>query len=159
MSKRGITLYLHVHQPLRVRDYSVFDTAIDHNYFNDPDPLSDRNNEKVFKKVADKSYRPMNALLEKLLADHEEFKLSLSITGTFLEQAERWAPDVIESFQRLVATGRVEIVAETYYHSLAFFYSRTEFERQVEAHKTKIRQLFGVETSVFRNTELPTTIH
>jgi len=154
MSKRGITLYLHVHQPLRVRDYSVFDTAIDHNYFNDPDPLSDRNNEKVFKKVADKSYRPMNALLEKLLADHEEFKLSLSITGTFLEQAERWAPDVIESFQRLVATGRVEIVAETYYHSLAFFYSRTEFERQVEAHKTKIRQLFGVETSVFRNTEL-----
>jgi len=154
MSKRGITLYLHVHQPLRVRQYSVFDTAIDHNYFNDPDPLSDRNNEKVFKKVADKSYRPMNALLEKLLADHEEFKLSLSITGTFLEQAERWAPDVIESFQRLVATGRVEIVAETYYHSLAFFYSRTEFERQVEAHKTKIRQLFGVETSVFRNTEL-----
>jgi len=154
MSKRGITLYLHVHQPLRVRDYTVFDTALDHNYFNDPDPLSDRNNEKVFNKVAEKSYRPMNALLEKLLADHEEFKLSLSITGTFLEQAEKWAPDVIESFQRLVATGRVEIVAETYYHSLAFFYSRTEFERQVEAHKDKIRQLFGVETSVFRNTEL-----
>jgi len=154
MAKRGITLYLHVHQPLRVRDYSVFDTAIDHNYFNDPDPLSDRNNEKVFRKVADKSYRPMNALLEKLLAEHDDFKLSLSITGTFLEQAEKWAPDVIASFQRLVATGKVEIVAETYYHSLAFFYSRTEFERQVEAHKTKIRELFNVETSVFRNTEL-----
>ena len=154
MATRGITLYLHVHQPLRVRDYSVFDTALDHNYFNDPDPLSDRNNEKVFRKVADKSYRPMNALLEKLLAEHEDFKLSLSITGTFLEQAEKWAPDVIASFQRLVATGKVEIVAETYYHSLAFFYSRTEFERQVEAHKTKIRELFHVETSVFRNTEL-----
>jgi len=154
MAKRGITLYLHVHQPLRVRDYSVFDTAIDHDYFNDPDPLSDRNNEKVFRKVADKSYRPMNALLEKLLAEHDDFKLSLSITGTFLEQAEKWAPDVIASFQRLVATGKVEIVAETYYHSLAFFYSRTEFERQVEAHKTKIRELFHVETSVFRNTEL-----
>jgi len=154
MAKRGITLYLHVHQPLRVRDYTVFDTALDHNYFNDPDPLSDRNNEKVFRKVADKSYRPMNALLEKLLADHEDFKLSLSITGTFLEQAEKWAPDVIASFQRLVATGKVEIVAETYYHSLAFFYSRTEFERQVEAHKTKIREVFGVETNVFRNTEL-----
>ena len=154
MNKRGITLYLHVHQPLRVRDYSVFDTANDHNYFNEPDPMSDRNNKKVFDKVAQKSYRPMNALLEKLLNDHEEFKVSLSITGTFLEQAELWAPDVIESFQRLVKTGRVEIVAETYYHSLAFFYSRTEFEAQVEAHKTKIRELFGVETSVFRNTEL-----
>lgn len=154
MSKRGITLYLHVHQPDRVRDYSVFDTAVDHNYFNEADPTSGRNNETIFRKVADKSYRPMNALLEKLLADHPEFKVSLSITGTFIEQAEKWAPDVIESFQRLVASGRVEIVSETYYHSLAFFYSRDEFERQVEAHRAKVRELFGVETSVFRNTEL-----
>lgn len=154
MSKRGITLYLHVHQPWRVRDYSVFDTSIDHNYFNDPNPASNYNNEKILNKVADKSYRPMNALLEKLLNTYPEFKVSLSITGTFIDQAEQWAPDVIESFKRLVATGRVEIVAETYYHSLAFFYSRSEFEKQVEAHKTKIRELFGVETSVFRNTEL-----
>ncbi|RWZ78761.1 MAG: alpha-amylase [Candidatus Microsaccharimonas sossegonensis] len=151
---RGITLYLHVHQPLRVRDYSVFETANDHNYFNEPDTLSERNNKNVFDKVANKSYRPMNALLEKLLTVHEDFKLSLSISGTFLEQAEMWAPDVIESFQRLVNTGRVEILSETYYHSLAFFYSRTEFEAQVEAHKTKIRELFGVDTRVFRNTEL-----
>ena len=154
MSQRGITLYLHVHQPLRVRDYTVFDTANDHNYFNDPDPLSGRNNERIFHKVAEKSYRPMNALLEKLLSDHPEFKVSLSITGTFIEQAEMWAPDVLESFQRLVKTGRVEIISETYYHTLAFFYSRTEFERQVEMHKSKVRELFGVETSVFRNTEL-----
>jgi len=154
MNKRGITLYLHVHQPYRVRDYSVFDTSENHNYFVDPDPQSNRNNEKIFNKVANKSYRPMNALLEKLLNTHPEFKVSLSITGTFMEQAEQWAPDVLESFKRLVATGRVEIVAETYYHSLAFFYSRTEFERQVEAHKAKIRELFGVETNVFRNTEL-----
>jgi alpha-amylase len=154
MSQRGITLYLHVHQPYRVRDYSVFDTSIDHNYFTDPDPLSNHNNEKILNKVADKSYRPMNALLEKLLHKHPEFKVSLSITGTFIDQAQAWAPDVLESFKRLVATGQVEIVAETYYHSLAFFYSREEFERQVEAHKAKIREIFGVETSVFRNTEL-----
>jgi Alpha-amylase/alpha-mannosidase len=154
MSKRGITLYMHVHQPYRVRDYSVFDTAINHNYFNTPDPASNQNNEKILNKVAEKSYRPMNALLEKLLHKHPEFKVSLSITGTFIDQAQAWAPDVLESFKRLVQTGQVEIVAETYYHSLAFFYSRKEFERQVEAHKAKIREIFGVETSVFRNTEL-----
>ncbi len=154
MSSRGITLYLHVHQPYRVREYSVFDTSIDHNYFNSPDTQSGTHNQKIFNKVADKSYRPMNALLEKLLHEHPEFKVSLSITGTFIEQAEAWAPDVLESFQRLVATGKVEIVAETYYHSLAFFYSKEEFERQVEAHKAKIREVFGVETQVFRNTEL-----
>jgi alpha-amylase len=154
MSKRGIVLYLHVHQPLRVRKYSIFDTAQHHDYFEEPDQSTDRNNERVLRKVADKSYRPMNALLEKLLHEHPDFKVSLSITGTFIEQAEKWTPDVIESFQRLVATGQVEIISETYYHSLAFFYSRHEFERQVEIHRQKIRELFGVETTVFRNTEL-----
>ena len=154
MSKRGITLYLHVHQPLRVRKYTIFDTAENHSYFNEPDGTSDRNNERVFRKVAEKSYRPMNALLEKLLTSHPEFKVSFSITGTFIEQSQLWAPDVLESFKRLVATGQVEIVAETYYHSLAFFYSKPEFERQVKMHQQKIKELFGVETAIFRNTEL-----
>jgi alpha-amylase len=77
-----------------------------------------------------------------------------SLHGTFIEQAEAWAPDVLDSFKKLVATGRVEIVAETYYHSLAFFYSRSEFEHQVEKHRVKIKELFGVETTSFRNTEL-----
>lgn len=154
MSKRGIVLYLHVHQPFRVRKYSVFDTAESHDYFDEPDYTTDRNNEQVLRKVADKSYRPMNALLKRLLDTHPDFKVSLSITGTFIEQAQRWTPDVLDSFKALVDTGRVEIVSETYYHSLAFFYSRREFEQQVEAHRTKVRELFGVETSVFRNTEL-----
>lgn len=154
MSKKGIVLYLHVHQPFRVRSYSVFDTANQHDYFDEKDTSTERNNRTVFDKVAAKSYRPMNALLERLLEKHPDFKISLSITGTFIEQAEMWAPDVLDSFKRLVATGRVEIVSETYYHSLAFFYSREEFVRQVEAHRQKIRELFGVETQVFRNTEL-----
>lgn len=152
-AQRGIVLYLHVHQPWRIRQYTVFDTAESHQYF---DGASDRaqDNQAIFEKVADKSYRPMNAALQELLDTHPEFKVSLSITGTFIEQAEAWAPDVLESFKRLVATGRVEIVAETYYHSLAFFYSRSEFEHQVELHRTKIKELFGVDTKVFRNTEL-----
>lgn len=152
--KRGIVLYLHAHQPFRVRKYSVFDIANNHEYFNEQDWDTDRNNEKVLRKVAEKSYGPMNALLEKLLNNHPDFRVSLSITGVLIEQLEMWAPDILESFKRLVKTGRVEIVAETYYHSLAFFYSRKEFERQVEAHKNKIREVFGVETQVFRNTEL-----
>lgn len=154
MSKRGIVLYLHIHQPERIREYSVFDTATTHDYFNEKAYDTSRNNEMIMNKVADKSYRPMINLLETLLQRHSDFKLSLSITGTFIEQAERWTPDVIDGFKRLVDTGRVEIVAETYYHSLAFFFSRNEFEQQVQAHQAKIREVFGVETKVFRNTEL-----
>lgn len=155
MKERGIVLYLHVHQPLRVREYSIFDTAQKHNYFDSQDTAScDCDNERIFRKVADKSYRPMNALLERLLTTYPDFKVSLSITGTFIEQAEKWAPDVLESFKRLTGTGQVEIVSETYYHSLAFFYSRTEFERQVDMHRRKIHELFGLTPTVFRNTEL-----
>lgn len=153
MSQKGITLYLHVHQPWRVRDYSVFDTAERHDYFSDTS-ATDRNNGLVFNKVADKSYRPMNALLKRLLDTHQDFKLSLSITGTFIEQAQAFAPDVLEDFKALVATGKVEIVGETYHHSLAFFYSRAEFERQVAQHRELIQHIFGVTPTAFRNTEL-----
>ena len=153
MSQRGVVLYLHVHQPWRVRPYSLFDVGTRHDYFSHS-PTPEQDNELLFHKIAEKSYRPMNALLEDLLTRFPNFKISLSITGPFLEQAEQFAPDVLESFQRLVATGRVEILSETYYHSLAFFYDREEFEAQVQIHREKIRELFGVETKVFRNTEL-----
>ena len=151
--KRGVVLYLHMHQPWRVREYSVFDIANRHDYFDNFDDKY-RSNRFIFEKVADKSYRPMLALLRKLLAAYPDFCVSLSVTGTLLDQAERWAPDVIDLLRDIIATGRVEIVGETYYHSLAFFYSRDEFQRQVDVHRQKVRDLFGVEITAFRNTEL-----
>ena len=152
-NSRGIVLYLHVHQPWRVRNYDIFDVASKHNYFSES-ASPDQDNELIFHKIADKSYKPMNRLLEKLLNDHPDFKVSLSITGTFIEQAEQFDPGILDSFRRLVDTGRVEILSETYHHSLAFFYDRNEFEAQVERHRQKILEVFGVETRVFRNTEL-----
>ncbi len=152
MSK-AIVLYLHVHQPYRVRNYTIFDAGVNHGYFDAP--YDDRtSNERTLRKVAEKSYIPTNRRLLQLLQTHPEFKLSLSITGTVIEQMEQWSPESIESFKALCETGRVEIVAETYYHSLAFFYSRSEFERQVQMHRDKVQQLFGQTPKVFRNTEL-----
>jgi alpha-amylase len=152
MSK-AIVLYLHVHQPYRIRHYTVFDSGANHDYFDAPYD-SQESNERILHKVAQKSYLPTNARLLQLLNDNPEFKLSLSITGTVIEQLERWSPESLESFKRLTETGRVEIVAETYHHSLAFFYSRAEFEMQVEMHKRKIQEVFGQTPQVFRNTEL-----
>lgn len=152
MSK-SIVLYLHVHQPYRVRHYTIFDAGHSHNYF-DAGFDERESNERVVRKVAEKSYLPTNALLLELLEKHPEFRLSISITGTVIDQFEKWAPDVLASFKQLVDTGRVEIVGETYYHSLAFFFSRTEFERQVDMHRRKVREVFGVTPTAFRNTEL-----
>lgn len=152
MSK-AIVLYLHVHQPYRIRHYTVFDAAVNHDYFDAP--INDKtSNEAILKKVAEKSYLPTNAKLLELLQANPEFKLSMSITGTVLEQLEKWSPEALQSFKDLIATGRVEIVAETYHHSLAFFYSRAEFEMQVDMHKRKVQELFGQTPQVFRNTEL-----
>jgi alpha-amylase len=152
-NKKAIVLYLHVHQPYRVRHYTVFDTGASHDYFDAPYDHR-TSNEQIIHKVADKSYIPTNRKLLKLLNEHPEFRLSMSITGTVLDQLERWSPPTLRSFQELIATGRVEIVAETYYHSLAFFYSQAEFEAQVDMHREKVEKLFGQTPKIFRNTEL-----
>ena len=150
---RAICLYLHMHQPIRYREYSIFDVSNDSNYFND-NYNSRQSNERIFKKVATKSYHPMLNLLEKNIQKYPGFKVSLSITGTWLEQAEKWDKDLIDQIKRIVKTGQVEIVGETYYHSLAFFFDKEEFEEQVEMHDSKVFELFGVHPKVFRNTEL-----
>src|SRR4030095_14624687 len=151
--KKAVVLYLRVHQPYRIRHYTIFDTGRYHNYF-DAQYDSQANNERVIHKVAEKSYISTKHALMGLLKRHPEFKISLSITGTILEQLEQWSPATLESFKKLVDTGRVEILPETYHHSLAFFYSLAEFEAQVEMHRNKIKQLFGQTPRVFRHTEL-----
>ena len=150
---RAICLYLHIHQPVRYRQYSIFDVGNTSNYFQD-DYNGRQSNERIFHKVTEKSYRPMLKLLEDSIRQCPGFKVSLSITGTWLDQAEKWAPALIEQIKRMVDTGRVEIVGETYYHSLAFFHNREEFDTQVKLHSDKIQQLFGIRPRVFRNTEL-----
>jgi alpha-amylase len=151
---KSIVLYLHVHQPYRIRHYSIFDVGINHDYF-DCNWDSKENNKRILLKVADKSYLPTNEKLLRLLHKYPEFCLSLSMSGVLLEQLEAWAPDVLDSFKKLVDTGRVELIGETYHHSLSFFYSPTEFQTQVNMHKEIIERLFNKsETRVFRNTEL-----
>jgi len=145
--------YFHVHQPYRIKRYRIFDIGNDTEYFNESDE-SERNNRRIIEKVAEKSYRPTNAVLKRLLERHPEFCFAFSFSGTVLDQFEAYAPDVLESFQELVASGRVEVLADTYHHSLAFFYSRPEFERQVAMHRERIEELFGVTPRVFRHTEL-----
>ncbi len=150
---KSIVLYMHVHQPYRLRHYTIFDSGVNHDYF-DAQWEASENNKRILLKVAEKSYLPTNERLLKLLNKHPEFKLSLSMSGLLLEQLEAWAPDALASFQELTATGRVELVAETYHHSLAFFYSRSEFEAQVSMHKDIVKRLFSQEPKIFRNTEL-----
>lgn len=150
---RAICLYLHIHQPVRYREYSIFDVGNDSNYYRD-DYHSKQSNERIFRKVAEKSYHPMLDLLWEAMLKFPDFKVSFSVTGTWLEQAEKWDYELIHKIRRMVERGQAEIVGETYYHSLSFFYDMDEFEAQVAIHKKKIQELLGATPRVFRNTEL-----
>jgi len=145
--------YFQVHQPYRLRKYSIFDIGHSSNYFED-NSETDLNNKRILRKVADKCYLPANKVMMDLIKKHPEFKVSYSFSGVVLDQFEEFYPEVLTSFQELVDTGNVELLDETYYHSLAFLYSKDEFKQQVRMHREKIRKLFGFAPQVFRNTEL-----
>ena len=147
--KKSICLYFQVHQPNRLRLYRFFDIGKDSHYYDD------FANRTILRRVAQKCYLPMNALLLELIeANKGKFKVAFSISGSVLEQFDRYAPEVIESFRKLAQTGCVEFLSETYYHSLASLASPVEFKNQVLKHKAAIEHYFGVTPKTFRNTEL-----
>ena len=147
--KKSICLYFQVHQPTRLRLYRFFDIGKDSHYYDD------FANRTILKRIAQKCYLPMNELLLKQIQQQKgKFKVAFSISGTALEQFDRYAPEVIESFRKLAQTGCVEFLVETYYHSLASLGAESEFEHQVLKHKAAIEQYFGVTPKAFRNTEL-----
>jgi alpha-amylase len=143
----SICFYFQVHQPLRLRHYTVFDKN-DH-YFDD------YKNAAICRKVADKCYLPTNRLLLDVIHRFQgRFKIAYSLTGVLLEQLQLFAPEVISTFDALAETGCVEFLAETYYHSLSYLYSHDEFIEQINKHTETIERLFGQKPRIFRNTEL-----
>ena len=146
----SVCFYFQVHQPFRLRpDYRYFNIGRDHDY------EDDRANCHIMRKVADKCYLPTNRLMLDLIRKTDgRFRIRYSITGTAIEQFRMYCPEVLDSFRALVDTGCVELIGETYYHSLAFLFSRPEFAEQVALHKRTIEQEFGVRPTTFRNTEL-----
>ena len=151
-----VCFYFLLHQPYRLRDYGIFNLGEGPDEFNNYfDTTGDDLNGDVFRKVADKSYRPMLELLLKLVRKNPRFHFSMSFSGIFLEQASKYAPDVLEIIKKLASEKKqVEILAETYYHSLSALYSPEEFQYQVKQYLELVWKLFKVRPTAFRNTEL-----
>ena len=142
-----ISIFFEVHLPNHLKNYSFFDIGNAYEY--EDDAL----NAKILNDICDVSYLPANKLLTKLITESEgRFKVSMSLSGVLLEQLELVRPDVLKSFQDLHATGGVELVCETYYHSMGFHRSKEEFAQQVELQRAKLKELFGAEPRAFRHT-------
>jgi alpha-amylase len=144
-----VCLYFQVHQPYRIKHYDFFKMGVDHHY--EDDAL----NRQIMQRVAQKSYLPANKMILDLIRKTDgQFRIGLSLSGTVMEQMEKWAPEALESFCELADSGCVDFLSETYYHSLSSLYSKNEFERQILLHRAKTEELFGITPEVFRNTEL-----
>ncbi|MBQ3043542.1 MAG: glycoside hydrolase family 57 protein [Alistipes sp.] len=146
---KTVCFYFQVHQPWRLKTYRFFQMGKDHNY------LDDFTNRSIMQKIARECYLPMNALLLSLIKQNKgAFRCSFSITGSAVEQFKAYAPEVLDSFKELAATGCVEFLGETYSHSLSSLYSTEEFKQEVKLHSAMLKEEFGIKPTAFRNTEL-----
>ena len=149
VQKKAICLYFEVHQPFRLKRYRFFDLGHDHYYYDD------FTNESILKKVAEKCYLPANNIIMDLITKYKgKFKIAFSLSGIVIDQFRLYAPEVLDSFRKLAETGMVEFLGETEAHSLSSLKNKDEFVRQVNAHRSMLKEYLGVEPSSFRNTEL-----
>ncbi|MFH0929524.1 MAG: glycoside hydrolase family 57 protein [Candidatus Aenigmatarchaeota archaeon] len=142
----SLCFYFQVHQPLRLNRFTVFTKNTP--YFDEA------RNKKYFERIARKCYLPTNKVLLDLIDQYgKDFKVAFSLTGVFVEQCKKFAPEVLDSFVELSKTGSAEFLNETYYHSLAALFSVEEFKKQIELHRSMVKDTFNQSPSVFRNTE------
>jgi len=145
----SVVFYFQVHQPYRLRRYTFFDIGAHDHYFDDAE------NARIVRRVAEKCYLPMNALLLEQVERHQgKFRCAFSVSGTAIMQMEEYAPEALESFKRLARTGCVEFLCETSHHSLAFLGDEEEFDAQVLDQAARVERVFGAKPVTFRNTEL-----
>ncbi len=121
--------------------------------------FSGKDNEHIFKRICEKCYFPANSILLEAIEERKKerrpFKVTFSLSGIFIEQCERFAPDLLDSFKQLASTGCCEFLSQTNYHSLSSLYDdSSEFIEQVGMHREAMKDLFGQEPKIFENTEL-----
>ncbi len=146
---KSVCLNFQIHQPFRYRKYRFFDIGNDAYYYDD------FANETFMRKAADHTYLPANKIiLDQIIKHKGKFKVTFSLSGTVIDQFKLYAPEVIESFAKLAATGCVEFLSETFANSMVSLNDKELFASQVKAHDDLIEELFGQRPKVFRNTEL-----
>lgn len=147
--KKTLCFYFQIHLPFQLRRYRFFDIGNSHQYY---DEFNMRN---YLSKIVEQSYLPMNKVLLDIIKEYgNKFKVAFSITGETIEQLEKYAPHVLDSFKELAATGSVEFICETYSHSLAFLKDEKELERQLKKQAETIEKYFDQKPKTARLTGL-----
>lgn len=146
---KTICLYFEIHQNIQLKRYRFFDIGTDHYYYDDYE------DERLITDVANRSYMPALEALGEMLKEHPGFfKVAFSLSGVGMEQLEIHAPQVLEKLQELNQTGCVESLAEPYSHGLASLANEESFAKEVKRQCQKMKEYFGKEPKVLRNSSL-----
>ena len=143
---KTICLYFEIHQNIHLKRYRFFDIGTDHYYYDDYE------NERSITETAERSYIPaLNALIEMAQQYGDYFKCAFSLSGSAIELLECHSPQVIELLQKLSNTGCVEFLAEPYSHGFSSLANEACFKEEVVRLCKKVKDLFGQEPKIFRN--------
>ena len=143
----NVAFYFQVHQPARLRKYLFFDIGKKRNYYDDTV------NRTILQQVVDNSYLPANEMFQQLVDKYgDRVKLNYILSGTVLDQMERYSPRTLESFQQLFQTGQAELLGTTYSHSLSFLQDEKVFSMELEQYAAKAKELFNQAPKVYGNT-------
>lgn len=146
---KTICLYFEIHQNIQLKRYRFFDIGTDHYYYDDYE------DERLITDVANRSYMPALEALGEMLKEHPGFfKVAFSLSGVGMEQLEIHAPQVLDKLQELNQTGCVEFLAEPYSHGLASLANEESFAKEVKRQCQKMKEYFGKEPQVLRNSSL-----
>ena len=146
---KTICLYFEIHQNIHLKRYRFFDIGTDHYYYDDYE------NEHAITETALNSYIPaLQTLLDMARTHAGYFKFAISLSGVAVEQLENHAPDVMELLQELNETGCVEFLAEPYSHGLSSLIDEEAFREDVQKQCRLMKQMFGKEPQVIRNSSL-----
>ena len=146
---KTICLYFEIHQIIHLKRYRFFDIGTDHYYYDDYE------NERSISDIAERSYMPALTTLGEMIRENGKyFKVAFSLSGVGMEQLEMHAPQVLEKLQELNETGCVEFLAEPYSHGLSSLVNEEAFAADVKKQCLKIKEYFGQEPKVLRNSSL-----
>ena len=142
-----ICLVFEVHQPERLNSEFAVPSSSSEQYFN---PSLDK---QIFGEVTKNCYNP---LFDRFisLGGKPGFAVNLSISSSWIAQAQQYAPYLIRKINR-VPDRSLDIIGQAYKHSLsAMFSSHSELRSQINKHKSVIESEFDISPVVGTNTEL-----
>src|ERR1700694_2878192 len=148
----NLVVYTVIHQPRRLKlpaqvipaktspeamPEFVFDEAMDRRYF---------------EKVAKYAYIPASSMFRELA--EKGWRMSIGFSNSFLTQAERWGPKVLDSFKQLCASPNVEVVCVEPYHSWLLYLDIVAFKEAMIQARRRLEEVFQKAVVVTDTTEM-----